>query len=88
MLLFCFRPKISHFFNLVRLLGNVTDSISENVESTTQFIGGKKDDEYFCKETKDYRICRHCPSIDDSGKVIYPSTQRNIVPLLILGQMS
>jgi len=47
--------------------GNVTDSISEDVESTTQFIGGKKDDEYFCKETKDYRICRHCPSIDDSG---------------------
>ena len=70
----------------MRLLGNVTDSISENVGPTTQIIGGKKD-EYFCKETKDYRICRHCPSIDDSGKVIYPNTQINLVPLLILGQM-
>ena len=48
----------------------MTDSISENVESTTQFIGGKKEDGYFCKETKDYRICRHCSNIDDLGKVI------------------
>ena len=58
---------------MTNLLGNVTDSISENVESTTQFIGGKKEDEYFCKETKDYRICRHCSNIDDSGKVIHTS---------------
>ena len=72
---------------MCNLLGNVTDSLSENVESTSQFIAGKKEDEYFCKETKDYRICRHCPSIDDSGKVIYPNTQINLAPLLILGQM-
>ena len=58
---------------MTNLLGNVTDSISENVESTAQFIGGKKEDKYFCKETKDYRICRHCSNIDDSGKVIHTS---------------
>ena len=72
----------------LNLLGNVTDSISKNVESTTQSIGFE--DEYFCKETKDYRICRHCSNIDDSGKVIHPKyalhikTQMNVVRAVLI----